>query len=83
MGQHTLVPDAGEVVLHEVRAVGPARLVMVLRSAGEERRCPACAETSRRLTADIPVDRMSRVRKNIKREHASMLHTAFRIEAVR
>jgi len=49
MGQHTLVPDAGEVVLDEVRAVGKARLVMVLRSAGEESRCPACAQASRRV----------------------------------
>lgn len=49
MGQHTLVPDAGEVVLHEVRALGQARLVMVLRSAGEENRCPACGQTSRRV----------------------------------
>jgi transposase len=49
MGQHTLVPDAGEVVLHEVRAVGRARLVMVLRSAGKESRCPACAQISRRV----------------------------------
>ncbi len=49
MGQRTLVPDAGEVVLHEVRAVGQARLVMVLRSAGQESRCPACAQTSRRI----------------------------------
>jgi transposase len=49
MGEHTLVPDAGEVVLDEVRAVGKARLVMVLRSAGEESRCPACAQVSRRV----------------------------------
>jgi transposase len=49
MGQHTLVPDAGEVVLREVRAVGQTRLVMALRSAGEESRCPACAQTSRRV----------------------------------
>jgi hypothetical protein len=47
MGQHTLVSDAGEVVLHQVRAVEPTRLVMVLRSAGKESRCPACSQTSR------------------------------------
>jgi len=49
MGQHTLVPDAGEVVLDEVRAVGRARLVMVLRSACQESRCPVCAQISRRV----------------------------------
>ena len=49
MGQRTLVPYAGEVVLHEVRAVGRSRLVMVLRSAGEESRCPACGRISRQV----------------------------------
>jgi transposase len=49
MGQRTLVPDAGEVVLHELRAVGRTGLVMILRSAGEEGRCPACARSSRRV----------------------------------
>jgi transposase len=49
MGQRTLVPDAGEVVLDEVRALGRGRLVLVLRSAGEESRCPACAQSSRRV----------------------------------
>jgi hypothetical protein len=32
MGQRTLVPDAGEVLLHELKADGQKRLVMVLRS---------------------------------------------------
>lgn len=49
MGQHTLVPNAGEVVLHELRTVGRTRLVMVLRSAGEESHCPACAQSSLRV----------------------------------
>jgi hypothetical protein len=29
MGQRTLVPDAGEVILHELKAIGRDRLVMV------------------------------------------------------
>jgi len=49
MGQRTLVPDAGEVVLHELKADGQNRLVMVLRSAGEEGRCPECGRPSRRV----------------------------------
>src|ERR1035441_2196030 len=49
MGHRTLVPDAGEVVLHELKAVGQSRLVMVLRSAGEESCCPTCGQTSRRV----------------------------------
>jgi transposase len=49
MGEHTLVPDAGEVVLHEMRAVGRTGLVMILRSAGEEGLCPGCARSSRRV----------------------------------
>lgn len=49
MGQRTLVPDAGEVVLHELRVVGQNRLTMVLRAVGEERGCPGCGQTSRRV----------------------------------
>jgi transposase len=49
MGQRTLVPDAGEVVLHELKTDGQDRLVMVLRSAGEEGRCPECGRPSRRV----------------------------------
>jgi transposase len=49
MGQRTLVPDAGEVVLHELKTDGQNRLVMVLRSAGEEGRCPECGRPSRRV----------------------------------
>ena len=49
MGQRTLVPDAGEVVLHELRVVSRDRLVMVLRSAGGRSRCPACGQTSGRV----------------------------------
>ncbi len=49
MGQRTLVPDAGEVVLHELKAIGRDRLVMVLRSAGERSRCPVCGRESGRV----------------------------------
>ena len=49
MGQRTLVPDAGEVVLHELKTDGQKWQVMVLRSAGEEGRCPACGRPSRRV----------------------------------
>jgi transposase len=49
MGQRTLVPDAGEVVLHELRVVSRDRLVMVLRSAGERSCCPVCLQTSSRV----------------------------------
>jgi len=49
MGQRTLVPDAGEVVLHGLKTDGQNRLVMVLRSAGEDARCPQCGRVSRRV----------------------------------
>ena len=49
MGHRTLVPDAGEVVLHELKAVGQSRLVMVLRSTGQESCCPTCGQASRRI----------------------------------
>ena len=49
MGQRTLVPDAGEVELHELKTDGQNRLVMVLRSVGEDSRCPACGQPSRRV----------------------------------
>jgi transposase len=49
MGHRTLVPDAGEVVLHELKAVGQSRLVMVLRSTGRESCCPTCGQASRRI----------------------------------
>lgn len=55
MGQRTLVPDAREVVLHEVRAVGRIGLVKILWLAGEEGRCPTCAPVSGGFTAGIPV----------------------------
>jgi hypothetical protein len=36
MGHRTLVPDATEVLLHELKAIVQSQSVMVLRSAGEE-----------------------------------------------
>jgi len=49
MGQRTLVPDAGEVALGELKIDGNSRLVMVLRPSGKESRCPSCGQPSRRL----------------------------------
>jgi transposase len=49
MGQRTLVPDAGEVVLHELKTDGRNRLLMVLRSAGKEGCCPECGRPSWRV----------------------------------
>src|SRR5947199_5022252 len=48
MGQRTLVPDAEEVMLDELKVEGHNRLVMVLRSAGVDSRCPLCGGSSRR-----------------------------------
>jgi hypothetical protein len=48
-----LVPDAGEVVLHELKTDGQNRLVMVLRSAGKEGCCPNAAGRHDEFTADI------------------------------
>jgi transposase len=49
MGQRILVPDAGEVVLDELKVEEHNRLMMVLRSAGTEGRCPLCGRPSRRV----------------------------------
>jgi hypothetical protein len=49
MGQRTLVPDAGEVILHELKTIGRDRLVMVLRPAGVRSRCPVCDRASGRI----------------------------------
>jgi transposase len=48
MGQRTLLPDAGEVVLDRLQVYGRERLVMVLRPAAQESRCPGCQLTWRR-----------------------------------
>jgi transposase len=49
MGERTLVPDAGEVVLDQMMAEGRSGLVMVLRPAGEWSVCPGCRQASRRI----------------------------------
>ena len=61
MRSKTLVPDAGEVTLHEMKTDGRSGLVMVLGPAAEESRCPACGRVSRRVhsrykrqIADLP-----------------------------
>jgi hypothetical protein len=56
MGQRTLVPDAGEVVLHELRAVGRTGLVMILRSAGEEGVVLLVPGVRGGFTVDIPAN---------------------------
>lgn len=48
MGQRTLLPDVGEVVLDRLQVYGRDRLIMVLRPAAEGSRCPACQQISRR-----------------------------------
>ena len=61
MRSRTLVPDAGEVTLHEMKTDGRSGLVMVLQPVGEESRCPECDRASRRVhsryrrhIADLP-----------------------------
>ena len=61
MKSRTLVLDAGEVTLHELKTDGRSRLVMVLRPVGEESCCPGCGRRSRqvhsrykRQLADLP-----------------------------
>lgn len=49
MRSRTLVPDAGEVTLHEMKTDGPGGLVMVLRPVSQESRCPRCGRCSRRV----------------------------------
>ena len=48
MGQGTLLPDAGEVLLDRLQVYGRNRVVMVVRSSTEGSRCPACDRISRR-----------------------------------
>lgn len=61
MRSRTIVPDAGEVTLHEMKTGEGSGLVMVLRPVGEESRCPSCGRASRRVhsrykrqIADLP-----------------------------
>jgi len=49
MGERTLVPDAGELVLDQLMVEGRSRLVMVVCAAGEESVCPECRQASRRI----------------------------------
>ncbi len=49
MGQRTLVPDASEVALEELRCDGRRRLSMVLRAVQLESRCPSCHRSSRHV----------------------------------
>jgi transposase len=49
MRNRTPVRDAGEVTLHELKTDNRSRLVMVLRSIGEQSHCPGCGRPSRRV----------------------------------
>ena len=49
MGQRTLLPDVGEVVLDQLLVQGPTRLVMVLRPVAGSSVCPLCRRISRRI----------------------------------
>lgn len=49
MGQRTLLPDVSEVVLDQLRVQGRERILMVLRPAGEQSRCPCCHGQSYRI----------------------------------
>jgi transposase len=48
MGERTLLPDAGEVVLDRLQVDGLNRPFMALRPAAEGSLCPACRRISRR-----------------------------------
>lgn len=61
MSNRTLVPDAGEVVLHELKSDGKGRLIVVLHSVGGESCCPKCGGPTwrvhsryKRQLADLP-----------------------------
>ncbi len=49
MGERTLLPDTGEVILDRLRVEGRNRLVMVLRPASGASNCPSCGRISRRV----------------------------------
>ncbi len=49
MGPRTLLPDAAEVVLDQLRVVGREQIVMVLRPSSEQSYCPACHRRSSRI----------------------------------
>jgi hypothetical protein len=52
MRNRTLVPDAGEVTLNELKTDVQNRLVMVLRSVGEESHCPGCGRNTQQQRRD-------------------------------
>src|SRR5579859_3015625 len=61
MGQRTLLPDAAEVVLDQLRVLGREQIVMVLRPSRNQSHCPACRQCSgrihswyRRRLSDLP-----------------------------
>jgi transposase len=49
MGQRTLLPDSGEVVVDQLKVRGGERLIMVLRPATQGSRCPLCPLVSLRI----------------------------------
>ena len=49
MGQRTMLPDAGEVVLDQLLVQGSTRLVMVLLPVAGSSVCPLCRRISRRI----------------------------------
>jgi len=49
MGQRTLLPDTAEFVLDQLQVQGREQIVMILRPALEESRCPAWRRRSDRI----------------------------------
>jgi transposase len=49
MGPRTLLPDSGEVLVDQLKVGGGERLIVVLRPAGQESRCPLCRSASLRI----------------------------------
>ena len=61
MSQRTLLPDVAEVVLDQLKVHERERIVMILRPANEQSRCPCCHQSScrihswyRRRLSDLP-----------------------------
>lgn len=49
MERRTLVPDAGELALDQLKVESNTQLVMVLRATGKASRCPVCQKESHRI----------------------------------
>jgi len=49
MRQRTLLPNAAEVVLDQLRVLGREQIVMVLRPSRDQSHCPACHRPSSRI----------------------------------